>query len=184
MAYNVSDKLFASLIPFTKANIRFDCDYVTDPEVQKIKKPCGEFTWDELHLGSYHMTLTLRDAEGFSKSIIDKAGIDPSWISHDGEWYDFQGCVTGSCPPNAGSRTWFNYPAEADSITVPNPKDLVTAGLNNIMDTRIKIAATWADMVVGYWNGSYIDVAQVLSVPVFMLEQAVDAMAQVKDIGK
>lgn len=157
---------------------------MTDPEVQKIKKPCGEFTWDELHLGSYHMTLTLRDAEGFSKSILDKARIDPSWISHDGEWYDFQGCVTGSCPPNAGSRTWFNYPAEADSITVPNPKDLVTAGLNNIMDTRIKIAATWADMVVGYWNGSYIDVAQVLSVPVFMLEQAVDAMAQVKDIGK
>lgn len=79
---------------------------------------------------------------------------------------------------------WSPYPAEADSITVPNPKDLVTAGLNNIMDTRIKIAATWADMVVGYWNGSYIDVAQVLSVPVFMLEQAVDAMAQVKDIGK
>ncbi|GAB1217539.1 hypothetical protein ATERTT37_006778 [Aspergillus terreus] len=73
---------------------------------------------------------------------------------------------------------------DSNSITVPNPKDLVTAGLNNIMDTRIKIAATWADMVVGYWNGSYIDVAQVLSVPVFMLEQAVNAMAQVKDIGK
>ncbi|KAL5363079.1 hypothetical protein BJX96DRAFT_186568 [Aspergillus floccosus] len=145
-------------------------------------KPCDEFTWDDLHLGSYHITLTLRDAEGFNKSILDKAGIDPSWINFDGKWYDFQGCVTGLCPPDAGSRTWFNYPAEADGITVPNPKDLVTDGLNNIMDTRIKIAATWSDMVIGYWNDSYVDVAQVLSVPVFMLKQAVDAMAQVKDI--
>lgn len=70
-------------------------------------------------------------------------------------------------------------------MVVPNPKDIVTQGLGNITALLSDMQDTALDIMAGYWtNGSVDDPAQVYSPPVFMLMQAVDDMAQAKELGQ
>ena len=70
-------------------------------------------------------------------------------------------------------------------MVVPNPKDIVTQGITNIPALRTDMEATLLDIMLGTWsNGSTSDPAQAYSIPVFMLMQAIESMAQAKILGQ
>jgi hypothetical protein len=70
-------------------------------------------------------------------------------------------------------------------MVVPNPKDIVTKALPSIPSLNSSMQATLLDMKLAQWtNGSLSDPVQAYSTAVFMLMQAVDSMAQAKQLGQ
>ena len=133
----------------------------------------------------FTLTYTLDDENGFFNEIATRYGIDKSWV----KWGDevTQRSCSGSSPDNDCEpvvQSLMNYPQAADDFDVTNPKDVITTALPGIQGMQLQMTATQIEMKLGLWSGSYEDVVQVYSVPVFMLAQAVDSMAQVKDIGE
>lgn len=53
-----------------------------------------------------------------------------------------------------------------------------------ITDLQTTISARQADLILGQFYGTTDDMLQVLSMPVFMIVQGVNSMAQVKAIGE
>lgn len=69
-------------------------------------------------------------------------------------------------------------------MVVPNPKDIVTKGLPDIPGLVADMEATILDLMMGQWyNGTSSDAAQAYSIPVFILIQAVENMAEAKNLG-
>ena len=50
-------------------------------------------------------------------------------------------------------------------------------------ELKTKLATTSIEVMLGIWEGTYDDVIDVVSLPIFMLQHAVDAMEKVKDLG-
>lgn len=67
---------------------------------------------------------------------------------------------------------------------IPNPKELITDIMPKVNSLQTSVAATLFDTLLGLWEGSYNDVNQVVSLPIFMFSQAVQTMQTVKDVGE
>lgn len=133
------------------------------------------------------MTLTLRDREGFFTGLLKDTGVIEEWINFDGESTETTTCNvdgTSMCPPETGVRHWYGLPRKNDKIDVANPKDVVTDGLGNLDDVKMTLRATKLEVMLGAWTGSIDDVVQVMSVPVFMLAEAVEGMKEAKELGE
>ncbi|KAM3064854.1 hypothetical protein ACMFMF_011694 [Clarireedia jacksonii] len=134
--------------------------------------------------GYYDVYYTLTNSTGFYDALENKYGIDPTWIefgSIESEYCD------DVYPENSGCvqiGTWYGYPQKASTITVTNPKDLVTAAGPNMETIQATIDATYIDTIMGQWTGSALDTLQVLAMPVATLKQAISAMAVVKALGE
>jgi GH18 family chitinase len=136
--------------------------------------------------GGFDETLywNLANSTGFYNDLSTNCGIDPTWVVFQDEH------VTHTCPPNVkngcnpGGFVWHGFPAAASNIAVQNPKDIITAAGPNMSELQNKIDATWMDQVFGQWDGSNLDVVQVLAMPVALIQQAIQAMIQVKAIGE
>lgn len=131
---------------------------------------------------SHTTKLTLKDKDGYHAALT-KAGITPDWVhfgNHEVDKTVFLG--------RGGANLKYNfsgYPVKKANMVVPNPKDVVTKALPNIPQLRKSMQATLIDIMLGNWvNGSTANAAQAYSMPVFMLVQAVDNMAQAKALGK
>jgi hypothetical protein len=72
----------------------------------------------------------------------------------------------------------------ASDFDVANPKDIITQALPKIGGLQTTIAARLTDLAYGAWYGPTDDVLQVISMPVFMIQQALESMAHVKAIGE
>ena len=70
------------------------------------------------------------------------------------------------------------FPQNA-SMTITYPKDIVTQGLGDFPTLRSDMENAMLDIMLGKWpDGDPFNAALAFSVPVFMLIQAVDSMAQ------
>lgn len=65
-------------------------------------------------------------------------------------------------------------------VTVSNPKDVVTAALPSIGNLQTTILARQMDLMMGQWTGPTDDLLQVISMPVFLMVQAVQSMQSAK----
>ncbi|KAK4247528.1 hypothetical protein C7999DRAFT_14472 [Corynascus novoguineensis] len=142
---------------------------------------------DERNQGSFDMTLTLRDREGFFTALLNETGIIEEWINFDGHRRDIGYCTVegaGVCPPDTGVRDWFGLPQKNDEIEVADPRDIVTEGLGNLEEIQTILRSTMFEIMLGIWDGSIDDVVQVMSVPVFMLAEAVEGMKEAKQLGE
>ncbi|KAK3361762.1 hypothetical protein B0T24DRAFT_690163 [Lasiosphaeria ovina] len=164
----------------------FDCE-INEIGNPSVTKPCGLLAKvSDLEYGTYDVYFHLRDSGGFYKDLLDTSGIPQDWVTLTGSRDFTEGCTVDPgawCPPSAGNRRWYNYPDGKKDLTVANPKDLVTGGLCSLDELLTQLAAASIDLMLGTWRGSYDDVIDVLSLPVSMLQAAVDAMAQVKILG-
>ena len=68
------------------------------------------------------------------------------------------------------------YPLVVDDPKIPNPKDIVEQSLSNMNALRDQLVNTRQELIDGTWMGPVDDTIEVLSMPVFMLIQAVDSM--------
>lgn len=151
------------------------------------KRHCLDFSSDERSQGSFDMTLTLRDREGFFTGLLKETGVIEEWINFNGHEREIGYCNVegvGMCPPDTGVRDWFGLPQKNDKIEVADPKDIVTEGLGNLDEIKVTLRATKLEIMLGTWAGSIDDVVQVMSVPVFMLAEAVEGMKEAKELGE
>ena len=127
-------------------------------------------------------TMTLRDEDGYNAALV-QAGLDPDWVVFGD--YTLERDVT---QPHASRKYEFKFsgfPIQNSSMVVPNPKDIVTQGLGDISGLQNDLVNSGLDLAGGMWlNGSYLDPAQVYSAPIFILMQAVDGMAEAKQLGQ
>lgn len=93
-------------------------------------------------------------------------------------------CHRGSGPCAQTDITYVGNPRPAKSYTPANPKQIITQALPQISGIQDSITARQLDIVSGTWNNGTDDVVEVLSMPVFMISQALQAMATVKRIGE
>ncbi|KAK6004282.1 hypothetical protein QM012_009132 [Aureobasidium pullulans] len=162
----------------------FDCR----KDGSKKKIPCTEFQDESpAYSTSVETFMTLEHEDDFHAALLD-AGIAPDWVILGAR------TITSIVPhnfvdrpPHTPSRYNYDfsgYPIMKPDMSVPNPKDIVTKGLGSIPELRLSMQATYMEIAVGsYIGGSPLDAAEAFSMPVFMLMQAVENMAQAKALG-
>lgn len=133
----------------------------------------------------FHLRYQLDDEKGFFDAIHQTYGIQKDWV-------EFK-TVTTSSPDHGGRgkndteriyQARYGVPKAKEDLNVPNPRDQVKKAIATINDLQSKFDSTVSAMTRGLWQGSSSDVAQVMSVPALLLQQAVEAMDEVKKIGK
>ncbi|KAI1080982.1 hypothetical protein F5B20DRAFT_579808 [Whalleya microplaca] len=147
--------------------------------------------------------MKMTDEDGYTKALVN-AGLAPDWVmlgdyeidrplddakGADGPTYGGHGIDKVIEEKRGGIRTFplrfTSAPVKNSSLIVPNPKDVVTKGLGSIEDLHTSMEATMLDIISGNWvGGAMSDAVQAYSIPVFMLLQAVDSMAQAKQLGQ
>lgn len=94
-------------------------------------------------------------------------------------------CGRGPVIPCAQTDvTNIGIPQAAPDFTPPNPKDIITQALPQITDLQEEIIARQIDISSPNWGNNTDDVVDSISMPVFMISQAVQSMDSVKDIAK
>jgi chitinase len=145
-------------------------------EVDCNDRPGGGFgtSW------SYHFTL--EDRARFEKVLLDN-GIDPEWVELGRISVDSLPCQP---PSNFCIDTQENYngvPVRKQQIEIPNPKDVVEKASERMDGLLDEFDGKAVDVFFGLWEGPVEDLMDVLSVPVYMLTDAVAAMKAVKAMG-
>ncbi|KFY73285.1 hypothetical protein V499_06627 [Pseudogymnoascus sp. VKM F-103] len=123
----------------------------------------------------------LKNSTGFYADLSANYGISADWVSFGDK--DFP-------PPTVNGHQsgiysyWKGLPQGSGNVNPTNPKDIVTAALPNMTMLQSTIDSTWMNQILGQWQGSGTDPAQVLAMPIAMIQQAIDSLAQVKVISK
>jgi glucan 1,3-beta-glucosidase len=131
---------------------------------------------------AYTIEYTLEEVDEFFDALEAKYGIEKDWVKFDDQAFPVTCPQFSSC--SGQGIVFLNYPMASDTINVANPKDTVTAALANLPATQNSIAARELDIMAGQWIGSTNDIVSVVSMPVMMLQQAIDSMNKAKAIGK
>lgn len=71
-----------------------------------------------------------------------------------------------------------------DDYEVPDPKDIVKDAMSHTGNLQNAITARLFDISTGQWLGALGDVLTSLSIPVFMVQNAVQGMADAKKLGE
>ena len=125
--------------------------------------------------------LTLTDQNGYQNGLV-QAGLETDWVTLGD--YEYDRSVSAEHASRKFEYKFTGFPIRNDSMVVPNPKDIVTQAMPDMDGLRTSMQATLLDLMLGQWeNGSLSDPSQAYSMPVFMLMQAVDDMAQAKQLG-
>lgn len=173
-------------------NQYFNCKY--EKKGNKYDGPCPvpydlmrKDSWDDPEYGyeSWEITYTLMDKEGYEKALGKDLGISPDWIVFkDTDTYPECEGSPGDCVEVHQWRRK-DFPRKKDKIDVPDPKKIMEDALPTIngLKTQMSEAVMWLGF--GLYDMEYDgkDAIYALATPVQMLAQAVDTMAQVKDIG-
>lgn len=142
---------------------------------------------DVVPYGDTEFTWTLRDSEGFYAALLEGYGIEADWVTFEAVK------MAHYCPPTSPPdlscpattyQTWNDYPVQADDITIANPKDFFTQAGPALQTLPATIDATFADLLLGQWNGSAEDAVDAYALPVAMAQQAIQGMQDAKAIGK
>ncbi|KAL4739555.1 glycoside hydrolase superfamily [Aspergillus similis] len=158
----------------------FDCVF---PEQEEVV-PCAASWEDNLDALFRYLDatdLTVPDADSFSGGLV-KAGLLDEWVTFDD--YSITMHNYNAHPVESVTLSFTGWPSKNESMVVDNPKDIVTKGLPNIPTMISEMQITTLEIMGGSWSGGDPRDAAVAYAPaVFMLEQAVDSMAQAKEIG-
>jgi chitinase len=169
-----------------EGNKYFNCKFSENGQVWEGKCPVpeGKIVRGE---GFWTLTYTLTDSKGFFDALMAKYGINETWVrfgDHD------DGITCTGLPPGTDCEPWrWNYHgkplSKGDSaIEVLDPKTMVDTAMSKIDELKASMEAARLEIMAGIWDGGNEDLSQVFSMPIFMLDQAVDSMKQVKEIGE
>ncbi|KAL1838072.1 hypothetical protein VTJ49DRAFT_3092 [Mycothermus thermophilus] len=140
------------------------------------------------YMQSYTFWWELRDRDGFNKTVSNKHGIDMEWIEF-GRWEHFTPCVdTGGGSGNDlctdVKKVHLGFPTAKENFEVPNPKKVVDEARKNFDTMMEQYSDMYMMLGLDTFEGSPADAVEVLAMPVFLLEDAVASMKEVKKIGQ
>ncbi|KAB5558632.1 hypothetical protein GE09DRAFT_120035 [Coniochaeta sp. 2T2.1] len=135
----------------------------------------------------------LRDEIGFYDSVAAEMGRQRGWITFGDVDCGFT-CAdrgdgvdppTHTQPCSKVFHKWRNTPVSVNKndIHVANPKTIIEAAMPNMTALADTLMVGFLDMVMGISDAEGGDIVTAASMPIFMLQQAIDSMQQVKDIG-
>lgn len=125
--------------------------------------------------------LKVRDEDGYNAALAS-SGLLADWVSFGD--YSIHRTNNNDRPATSWTLSFTGWPNKNESMVVTNPKDIVTKGLPNIPTLRSEMASTMLEILGGTWaGGDPSDGALAYAPAVFMLQQAVDSMAQAKELG-
>ncbi|KAL3480972.1 hypothetical protein BJX99DRAFT_253957 [Aspergillus californicus] len=164
----------------------FDCDAKEefdnlDPYTGRCPVPND---YRELAMNDWELEYTLINEEGFYEALLEETGHDETAIEF-GPKTNEEPCYNNMghpCDPYTLEIT--NSPLVRKDFEPPNPKDIVETALDDVSELQSELILTSLEMAMDLWEGNDDDVIQVLSMPVFMVLQAVEAMEEAKDIGE
>ncbi|KAL2807808.1 hypothetical protein BJX63DRAFT_425114 [Aspergillus granulosus] len=163
----------------------FDCDLVNVFDNYDPYKGSCPVPYDrrDLERSNWELEYTLTDEEGFYNALLEETGLDELAIEFGFTTSETPCYISGNqCAPHTVDIT--NSPLVKEGFEPPNPKDIVEVALTNMTELKSKLILTSLEIAMGRWEGSDIDVILVLSMPVFMVMQAVEAMEEAKEIGE
>ncbi len=135
----------------------------------------------------YSYWFEVRDRGKWNETLAE-AGFDPEWVE-EADFEETDGI--DNCPnPDAWggcittNTKFYHYPRRKDNIEIPNPKEIVDLARGNLSNINDQYDVMLIDIGLGSWDGSLQDAVEVLSVPVFMLRDAIDSMNEVKELAK
>ncbi|KAK0649927.1 glycosyl hydrolases family 18-domain-containing protein [Cercophora newfieldiana] len=131
----------------------------------------------------FSIYLVPKDENAMYRYIEETYGIDRSWISYQ-SWF-FGPCILGPDPakdcPDFG---WIHgQPKMRPDFKVPNPKESISSSLQNITEMTKYLIDAAVGLEMGTSDAIDLHVAEGSSLPVLMVNSAVDSMQQVYDIG-
>ncbi|KAL4879465.1 hypothetical protein BJY04DRAFT_220061 [Aspergillus karnatakaensis] len=164
----------------------FDCDLVdrfgnSNPYDGRCPIP---YPRDELETGFYELEYTLRDEGGFYTELLNETGLDEDAIEFGDKTHETPCDIGWNRPCHPYEVDITNCPLVRKDFEPPNPKDIVETALDDVAELESELISTSLEMAIGSWEGDDDDVIQVLSMPIFMIIQAVEAMAEAKEIGE
>ncbi|KAI8307653.1 Glucan 1,3-beta-glucosidase [Colletotrichum sp. SAR11_59] len=162
-------------------NKYFTCTFAENGRNETSQKcPFGNWinTYDE-----FTIYYTLDDETGFFNELQSTYGIIPAWVKFS-EKIDQVTCTGSAATCTRTKYVYEGRPLPADSITVANPKDIISQALPGFTNLRSTLASMFFQMKLGIWDGVNDEVISVLSMPVSLAQQAVESMAQVAAIGE
>jgi hypothetical protein len=139
-------------------------------------KPSGYQSWTYFY--------ELHDEEGFTEALL-KEGIERSWVKW-GEYEEVYDCDLSPLPTGCMRVVYMHrgFPRRADDIEIPDPKEIVDRARDNMPVLEDTFKEMFIDVASNSWEGSYADAIDVLATSVFMLEDAVTQMTEVKEVGE
>ncbi|ESZ94750.1 alpha-1,3-glucanase/mutanase [Sclerotinia borealis F-4128] len=176
------DEISGKVDATAPGNKYFECTYY---DVSKKKNHTTESCPAPRAGDNFEMYWALINSTGFYADLQENYGIEADWVVLTKN--DLSSCVSDdplTVPCISHHEVWHNYPLMAPSVTVANPKDLFTNAGPAMAQLPLSIAATRLDMILGQWNGSGSDAIQSFAMPVAMVSQAIQSMAEVKILRK
>ncbi|KXJ87798.1 hypothetical protein Micbo1qcDRAFT_151809 [Microdochium bolleyi] len=176
-------------------NKYFDCKYKRDnKDKYRYEGPCPvpksimeDGTWDDPEDGyeSWIIEYKLRDKEGFEKALSADLGMMPDWIKWQ-DWDSYPECE-GAPDDCTEVHQWLkgDFPRKADKIEVTDPKDIWEKALPEMQRLRDKFTSAMLSVGLGLYDvkSDPVDAAVALAMPVSMLTQAAQSMADIKEFG-
>jgi hypothetical protein len=172
-------------LPGGPGNKYFTCAF-ENPSGNVQTMNCSDISASLVMEYVWTITYTLVNSDGFYNDLETNYGINSSWVELTNVTSKYKQCTESpriSCNNIDRTQNEFPVAVPADQIDVPNPKDTVTKAQPDINTLQVVLSSTYLGIAFGTWNGSDDDASQVLSMPVFMLSQAVQSMQQVDIIG-
>lgn len=164
-----------------EGNKYFTCTEQQETGPPTAPRPCPIPRRDIATFPTLTIDYHLADHDGFFGAIEKKWGINESWISFDRSYHVPSDCNHN--PAECVNHTYTHEPQKSDNVTVPDPKDLIADSVGGYRTLYGSVAGIAMETIFGQWDGAPEDALNVLSVPVFMTEIAVDNMKEVKKIG-
>ncbi|KAK3351870.1 glycosyl hydrolase family 71-domain-containing protein [Neurospora tetraspora] len=176
----------------------FDCVVSINGKKYSDKQGCQYIVLERLPVDNWHIDYTLRDEKGFYAEVDEKLGIAREWITF-GEWKLEKQCdddMVGDdgahirpgtrprlCKPKVTSMSNFPIAIDEDKIEVPNPKVVMEAAMANMTSLVDSLQIGHFLVATATNEVESADIVTAASMPVFMLQQAVDAMNNIKKTG-
>jgi chitinase len=167
----------------------FDCDYTYGSDSGSSSCWGMPRFWDDDY--SYTITFKLHDEDGFFNAIAADLGLDKSWVKF-ADYTAPYSCASdfsddrpggGNHPCRRLTHKYHGFPMKADNVQVANPKDIIQAAMPNITSLQNIMLGAGINMALGLYSNDTEDAVQASALPVFMLQDAVDSMKNIKDIG-
>lgn len=163
-------------------NKYFTCTLSIGPDYNDpVSKKCPYSRIDLASYTDWKISYHLDDSKGFYDELQAKYGVSSDWVKF-GDKVINHPCSTANC--TSTRYEWNNRPQEADNITIPNPKEIISKSLPGYRALQSTISGFYFEMQLGIMSGVCADVVSVMNMPVSMAVQAVEAMHQVAIVGE
>ncbi|KAI8265318.1 Mutanase [Colletotrichum sp. SAR 10_98] len=176
-----------------RGNRYFTCHYRLDGKDQSQQCTPPKSSWGRQY-AAWELRYELTDQDGFYKAIAADLGIEKDWVKFGLDksikQCEESGSSAGDIKTGTGTRPCRTYtqkregfPMQSDNVEVPNPKEMIQSALPGVDSLSTVVASTYFGMATESHTADEEDILTAVSMPVYMLQSAVESMKEIKNIG-